>query len=164
MGNRQLSSRMTYEFTNEDGVHFPKVPYAGRSLLPSYGVAAQSIVGQERITVTIPIGSLASGASTTFNQTQYLANLNNITLASYDTGDILVMNVSVQSPANTLIGHPTIQPVSNQGNPVSGQLNSGQSYIGIGINVSGSVYATGASSAGNIVVTAMVLLMGSVVG
>jgi hypothetical protein len=161
---KPLSTSVSNSYVSGRGSYSPVTSRRGRGVLPSYATSEMSLSQTETITITIPVGALASAANAVVSGSQNFSIINSIRLANHDTGQVLLTNVSVSSPPNTFAGHPSLQVTSLQGNPPSGQLASGQGYTRLGVSAKVTVYATAASAAGNVVITATALLLGSALG
>lgn len=133
-----------------------------RTTVPSYADADMAVAQMEPVTVTIPIGSMNPGTNAVVTAKQGLLKIQNLNLASYDTGHILITNLAPTTvPANLMVGHIAHQIVSNQGNPQVGVLQSGQAYTGLSLQLTTTVYALATVAAGNMVVTGTALLLGT---
>lgn len=159
-----LSANLPTVYTTSNGARLPLTPRRGRGVLPSYASASLSVISSENVTVTIPVGALTSATGTTVSGKQNLASITAVQLATSDTGQIVFANVSVTAPANGLVGFPTLALTSNAGKPAFGTMSAGQRYGQIGVSASVLVWAIGAMSAGSVIVTATVLLLGTALG
>lgn len=159
-----LSSRIPEEFTPARGMHGIQTARHGRGVQPSYANGLVNIASLEPITISINTPAITAGNSATVTGSVGLQQATSVTLQPYDTGNIIFTNVSVAPPANIMPGHPTLQVTSNQGNPVVGQLASGQSYNGIGLEATLTIFATANALAGLLTVTASVGVLGGVLG
>lgn len=159
-----LSARVPLEYTVGDGLHNPQTARRGRGIAPSFAHRSQSVVLSEPVTVNLTVPSMVANTSQVLSATQGLNTIAAVSLSKYDLARIIFVNVSASQVANGIVSHPTIQLVSAQGNPQIGELAPGQAYSNLQVQITATVYAAGAVSAGTLTVTAQAFLLGEAQG
>lgn len=162
--SKPLANRVAREYTVGGGAHLAQTSRGGRGVQPSFIDSIEQVGSVDSILVSIATPALSAGQSATVNGSKGLTDASSVSLASFDTGRIIFVPTSVIAPSGLLPGHPTCTVTSAQGNPVIGQLASGQSYSGIGVSVSVTVYALTAASSGTLTLEGHALLLGGVLG
>lgn len=158
---KAISSKLSSEWSRGKRLHFPESAQRGRGILPSYADATQVIAAIEPLTITVATPALTINTTATVTQTMSLEDISSVNLAKFDTGHLIVTNVSAVPPANTFASHPMIQIITSQGNPKVGVLSPGTDYSNMRVKVSCTVYATAAASAGTLTINATALLVGA---